>query len=196
MNRKDIKEKRMKSYFIEASKKIIKEKGVGELTVKKVADLAGYAPATLYNYFNNLDELLFYTVVDFFRDCKQYVLERSENSKTSKETIVGLAIAYSRYFIENPNIYQLAFLVDIKVPKEEFNDGRYVPEIVKLTLENLKLCAQEGTIDKEDIEIILGLIANSVNGNILFFIKERASIMTKEEVIKKIEREVRYVLEK
>lgn len=196
MGKKEIQEERKRRYFIEAVKEIVRDKGVGELTVKKVADLAGFAPGTLYNYFSDLNELLFYAVLDFFAECKRYVLKEVEGSKSPREKAINLAQAYARYFIENPNIYQLVFLEDIKVPEEEFAGESFVPEIVKLSAENLEACAEAGVIAAEDVEIILGLMANSIHGNLLFYIKGRSADMKQEEVIDKITREVKFVLEK
>ncbi len=194
MGKKEIQEERMKSYFIDAAKKIVREKGVGELTVKKVATRAGYAPGTLYNYFNDLNELLFYSILEFFQECKEYVLKEIENSTNPKEKVIGSAKAYSCYFIENPNIYQLAFLENIKIPKEKYNEKGFVPEIVKITAEFLKQSAEQGFIKVNDIEIVLGLIANSIHGNLLFYIKRRGVNLSKDEVIEKIMSEVKYVI--
>ena len=194
MGKKEIQEERMKSYFIDAAKKIVREKGVGELTVKKVATRAGYAPGTLYNYFNDLNELLFYSILEFFQECKEYVLKEIENSTNPKEKVIGSAKAYSCYFIENPNIYQLAFLENVKIPKGKYNEKGFVPEIVKITAELLKQSAEQGFIKVNDIEIVLGLIANSIHGNLLFYIKRRGVNLSKDEVIEKIMSEVKYVI--
>lgn len=194
MGKKEIQEERMKSYFIDAVKKIVREKGVGELTVKKVAARAGYAPGTLYNYFNDLNELLFYSILEFFQECKEYVIKEIESSTNPKEKVFDSAKAYSCYFIENPNIYQLAFLENVAIPEGEYNEKGFVPEIVKITAEFLKQSAEQGFIKENDIEIVLGLIANSIHGNLLFYIKRRGANLSKDEVIEKIMSEVRYVI--
>ncbi|MGM0509435.1 MAG: TetR/AcrR family transcriptional regulator [Fusobacteriota bacterium] len=196
MDKKKLQMKRRKGYFIEAVKKIVKEKGIEKLTVKKVADLAGYSVGTLYNYFDDLDELLFYGIVSFFDDCKEYVLKKVDNIHDPKEKVVKLAIAYSEFFINNPNIYKLAFIKDIKIPVEKISNKNYVPEIIKISSENLKKCAEKGIIKEKHLEIILGLISNSIHGNLMFYIKKRTDITTKKEVLKKIKKEVIFLLEK
>lgn len=196
MNKKEIQEERMKGYFIDAAKKIVREKGVAELTVKKVAARAGYAPGTLYNYFNDLNELLFFSILEFFQECKEYILKETEGSTDPKEKVIASARAYSCYFIENPNVYQLAFLENIKVPRDKFEQDGFVPEIVKISAEFLKKSAEEGFINRKDIEVILGLIANSIHGNLLFYIKRRGVNLSKDEVIEKIMTEVSYVMNK
>ena len=46
------------SFFVEAVQKIIEEEGIDAVTIRKVSKLAGYNPATLYNYFDNIDYLV------------------------------------------------------------------------------------------------------------------------------------------
>ncbi|WP_027338913.1 TetR/AcrR family transcriptional regulator [Halonatronum saccharophilum] len=194
MDRKEIQQQRMRGYFIEAAKQIVKEEGVGNLTVKKVAHLAGYAPGTLYNYFTDLNQLLFYCVVDFFDDCKKELLKEMKKYSTPKEKSINLAKVYAQFFIENPKIYQLLFLEDLGIPPKEIIAEDYLPEVVKSSARNLEEYAKEKGISKEEVDILLGLIANSIHGNLLFFIKGRGIKMTGEDVIEKIIREVEYLL--
>ena len=55
LDNKELQRKRMITYFVEATCKIIDTDGVEAVTVRKVANLAGYNSATLYNYFDNLN---------------------------------------------------------------------------------------------------------------------------------------------
>lgn len=195
MDKKEIQAKRMKKYFIDATKEVVKKEGPGEITVKKIADIAGYAPATLYNYFEDLNELMFYAGVDFFADSKDYVLNRVDGVEGLKEKIIISSKAYGRFFIENPNAFTLVFLQDIKMP-EEWREAGYVPDVAKLTTDYLVSYAKEGFIDEGSIETVLGLLSNSIHGTLLFYIKERGGGVTAEQIIDKIEQEARYVLEK
>ena len=44
--------------FIEATKHILQEDGYDHLTIREIAQRAGYNAATLYHYFRDLDELI------------------------------------------------------------------------------------------------------------------------------------------
>ena len=48
---KDIQTERLLRYFLDAAKNIIKSEGLDALTVRSVADKAGYSYGTLYNYY-------------------------------------------------------------------------------------------------------------------------------------------------
>ena len=57
--RKDIalmKRQRVMDYFINATIDIVSESGIDSVTLRSVAEKAGYNSATLYNYFENIDQ--------------------------------------------------------------------------------------------------------------------------------------------
>ena len=46
-----VKRKRIMTYFIEATEKLIRSEGLDGLSIRKIAGEAGYNSATIYNYF-------------------------------------------------------------------------------------------------------------------------------------------------
>lgn len=187
MNRKKRKEKRKKRYFIDAAKEIIEKEGVQRLRVKEVAELAGFAPGTLYNYFKNLDELLVNCVDDYWIECKDYVLAHI-NQDDAKTRIITAGKAYCEYFIDNPEIYQLIFIEDLsKIPEG-------IPEAVKLLIEQIKVGVRQNVISEDEAKIIKNILGNSIHGLILFYNKKRTD-SSKEEMLDIFEEEVEYLLE-
>ena len=65
MNRKnsELKKKRIMNFFMDAAEKIARKDGIENLSIRNIADEAGYNSATLYNYFENLDQLIAFVVV-------------------------------------------------------------------------------------------------------------------------------------
>ncbi|MFW6264660.1 MAG: TetR/AcrR family transcriptional regulator [Bacillota bacterium] len=190
LDRKAIQEQRKRGYFIEAAKKIIREEGVEKLTVKKVADLAGFAPGTLYNYFADINELLYFCAGDFWEECRDNVFAKEDKSKDLKRSISEFSKAYTEYFINNPNIFELMFLKDFN----EFIKEAPEPPEVAIQLHNiLKKGAKEGLILEDKLEVIEELIGNSIHGLLLFYIKKRSNA-SKEEILKLIEEEIDFLL--
>lgn len=109
IDKKEIQKKRIMSYFIEAANKIIDEEGIEEVTIRKVGDLAGYNSATLYNYFENLDHLIFFACMKYMRE---YVLSLPENIETKKDSIEKYLCvwkAFSTHSFRKPKIYYKLF---------------------------------------------------------------------------------------
>lgn len=54
--------------FIRVTNKIMEEKGPGAVTIRKVAELAGYKSATLYYYFTDLEHLIMYASMKYLQE--------------------------------------------------------------------------------------------------------------------------------
>ncbi len=196
MDKKLVQKQRMKKYFIDAAIQVIKEEGVSNLTVKKITDLAGYAQGTLYNYFENLNILLYYCAVEFLKMCLNKLLNEQKLCQSPKEKVIRSSVAYANYFISNPNIFQIVFLEDLgMIPKDIESEDKTLYEITLLSRNNLQECADSGLINKKDVLMKQSLIANTIHANMLFYIKQRM-IMTQNDILGKIKSEVTYILEK
>lgn len=110
MDNKKIQSKRMLSYFIESAEQIIEEEGIDKVTLRKVAKKAGYNTATLYNYFNSLEHLLFYASMKYF---KEYILDIGNyigNCENKFEEFIGLWTCFFVHSFNKPQIfYNLLF---------------------------------------------------------------------------------------
>jgi AcrR family transcriptional regulator len=109
MDNKEIQKKRMLSYFLEATNKIIEEEGLQAVTIRKVASLAGYNSATLYNYFENLNHLLFFASLKYLKDYAENLPKNTKGSKNSLETYLAVWKCFCYYSYSKPEIYNLIF---------------------------------------------------------------------------------------
>lgn len=78
-----IRQKRTMIFFIEATKHILQEDGYDHLTIREIAQRAGYNAATLYHYFRDLDELIIYGSVGFLSDYVRLLACRIKHSMTA-----------------------------------------------------------------------------------------------------------------
>ena len=68
---------RVLKYFIEATQLIIQKEGMEAVTIRKVAEIAGFNSATLYNYFQDLDQLLLYASLNHLTSYNQKIIQES-----------------------------------------------------------------------------------------------------------------------
>ena len=68
--------RRIMTYFVEATRKLIQTEGVDGLSIREISNEAGYNSATIYNYFRNLEHLSLFGSACYLRD---YVLALSSN---------------------------------------------------------------------------------------------------------------------
>jgi AcrR family transcriptional regulator len=84
MDKKLLQKRRMMSYFIEAARQIIEKEGINAINIRDVANLAGYNSATLYNYFNDIDDLIFFASLGYLED---YIKDLDLYVKDSKNAL-------------------------------------------------------------------------------------------------------------
>jgi len=161
----------MKGYFIQATKELLKSEGLIGVNVRSVAEKAGYSYTTMYNYFKDLNELVFYCVEDFFNECREFSEERTANTPDGIEKLKLKIAAYANYFIEYPGIFDLFFL-------ERMGDLRQKQsaiELISLSLDRIcdrewAYCLDHNLVQFKDAELIKSQVRYTVIGLLLLYI--------------------------
>ncbi|WP_391205137.1 TetR/AcrR family transcriptional regulator [Psychrobacillus sp. L4] len=113
MNKKELKRRRMWTYFIDATEELIKTEGFQQVTIRNVAEKAGYNSATIYNYFAEFSHLLFFASLKFLRPYFTKVTnEMNKEDDPIKKYIITWE-CYSEYSFNNPDIFNSVFLMDL-----------------------------------------------------------------------------------
>lgn len=166
---KQIQRERTIQYFIEAAIKIIEKEGMPAVTIRKVSDLAGYNSATLYNYFDNLQHLLFFAsmtyMTEYINDIPMYI-----KYATNAEDIY---LKDWRCFLDHaflrPEIYNTLFFSELKGDVDSYANQYYAlyPLDVKKYPPEIRKMLNTGTLEQR----IKVLIADCVKEG---FVKENA----------------------
>ena len=101
-----------KDYVVMASR-IIKSEGVGAISIRRIATELGCSSASMYRYFKNLDELLFYAQLDALNE---YILELSNREKEWKgiwDMYFGIWRAYATEAFKKPEAFECIFYRNI-----------------------------------------------------------------------------------
>ncbi|HHW66152.1 MAG: hypothetical protein PWP07_1458 [Epulopiscium sp.] len=192
-DKREIQKQRMMKYFIEAAKEIIKKEGVKGLTARKIGDVAGYSYATLYNYFRDIKEVLAYCVFDFFEECYQYMMESKNENLNCIEQLIVYTDAYFKYFIANPDMFQLIYIEDLGNIPIELLKGDKKLSIGVLLKECIYKCAEEGYIEKANIDVIHDLIGSSIRGKLLLLVNKRDE-KSSEDLLLELKAEIEFLM--
>ena len=163
MEHKKIQYKRKKNYFLQATKSLIEEIGVEALTVKKISYRAGYATGTLYNYFDNLNVLLFNCILDYFEELYNILSNVQLENKDYEEYLLQLMAVYTDYFTDNPEIYYLIYLKNLG-SVETINEGKIFRPKISMLLNKALIEYYNNiniSLETDELEIIGSLITNS-----------------------------------
>lgn len=109
MNKRTLKKHRSMSYFIDAAAQIMDSEGIELVTIRKVADMAGYNSATLYNYFKNLDELILYASISHLKEYTLSLAKYIESTKNSMEKYLKIWQCFCTFSFKNPQVYNNIF---------------------------------------------------------------------------------------
>jgi AcrR family transcriptional regulator len=171
MKNKEIQEKRIREYFIESTKAILKSEGFKNISVRNIADKAGYSYATLYNYFKDVNTLIFHCVKDFQDECKVFVNQKVENVPHGAERIKAITMAYMMYFVEYPSIFDLFYLTKAG----EFCNTDVTSNLISKSLDNISdaewnYCISHNLIKVEEVENIKSQLRLTVIGLLVLYL--------------------------
>lgn len=134
MNKRDIKRLRTMRYFIDAAQGILEEEGLDGLTIRRVADRAGYNSATIYSYFENLEHLAFYASLKYL---KSYLVRLSAMTlpHNGLERFTAIWRCFAAEAFQYPDYYYNIFYAPHRF---QFNDSiRLYYQIYPEQLENI-----------------------------------------------------------
>lgn len=171
MNKRELQEQRMRGYFIQATKEILRGEGLKGISVRNIADRAGYSYATLYNYFRDIKDLIFFCVRDFQDECEQFVHCETEKCPRGTEKIREIVKSFIKYFVQYPGIFELFYL-------ERMSDiGNRQPTVKliytfldRLCAEEWNYCIERGMINVQEKNMASDQLRYLVTGLLLFYL--------------------------
>ena len=212
IDKKDIKKKRMFKIFINATTEVIKNEGIDNVTIRKVADVAGYNSATIYNYFDNCKQLVFFAATNFISDYIEKMPCYIENSENSLERLIKMWECFSLYSFKKPKIYYAIFSEDLGEKPENLVKNYYkifpeeisnAPEdLVPMLLESklsrrakiaFQPCIEEGFFKEEQEEIVDEGIRLAYHGMLTLIVNNRVNF-TPEEATEHVMKHIRTII--
>ncbi len=194
---------RMWTYFVDATAEIIEEEGMDKITIRKVADRAGYNSATIYNYFTELSHLVFFASMKFLKTYTEDVAIYMEKGKNPLEKYLLAWECFCKHSFKSPQIFHAIFIMDLgehpEALLEEYyklypNDLINIPDELKPILFErnmdkrglslLQAAANEGKIKIENIDgineltnlIWQGMLSNILNNRTHYNLEEAEKI--------------------
>lgn len=193
MDNLSLRKKRMMTYFIDAADEIIEEEGIKDVTIRKVADKAGFNSATLYNYFENLDHLVFFAAMKHIKNYALVLPEYLKGIDNALDKFLAIWQCFCDFSFKDPEIYYAIFFANLNNDIEDYivqyyklfpeELGTQDDDVSTMLLKNdiydrgmtiVNECVNEGFIKEEDAEVLNematliyeGLLLRVINGKI------------------------------
>lgn len=102
---KDNQKKQTAALFINTTQEMIDEQGLEALSIRKIAERAGFHNSTIYLHFKDLDELLMLASMKHFHVYSQALEELSKKNSSPTDTFLSIWELFCDSIFENPDIF-------------------------------------------------------------------------------------------
>lgn len=125
----------LRELILKAATELIESDGLAGLSAREVARRIGYSPGTLYNVFDNLDDLVL-TIEARLLDRLAARLAEVPSASSPQEQLQRLAETYLRFTSENPRLWNLLF-------EHHMPAGKDIPAWYRMKLDGLMVRIEE-----------------------------------------------------
>jgi len=157
-----IKRLRTMGYFIIAADEIIQEEGIDKATIRNIAKKAGYNSATIYNYFNDLEHLIFFTKISHLEVYKARLYNEIPDDLDPLEELIKVFRIFAEETFKNPyDFYDLFFSkYSLQLNETVTLYHKIFPERLNTTNNRLKAMLSRNDIYKRNMALVDNCIEN------------------------------------
>lgn len=181
--KKYIQKKRKMKYFIDATIELLEDKEEKPITIRNIASIAGFNSATLYNYFDNLDHLLYYSnlrhLFSFINELKQEDLSNEDIKIKIKNSWINLSklcylkseIIYNLIFSDYAKDFDVILNNFLQIYEEDYKESEikgvknlFKKSFLNVVFEPIDLFSEEKKLSKNERNEMKDLIITYLQG--------------------------------
>jgi AcrR family transcriptional regulator len=184
--RKEKQKQEVRSLILEESMKLFVEEGFSKVSVRKIAERVQYSPTTLYLYFKDKNEILFYCCESGFKKMLEHNIALGLISDPI-ERLHQMGVNYLNFGLENPEYYDLMFIQE--APMSALIDMGAGWSSGDQALEALKMIVQDamdkGVLVPAKVETVAMAVWSMVHGLVSLAIRQRLDKLVPAEDVEK-----------
>jgi AcrR family transcriptional regulator len=180
--RKAKEKEELKSLILKAATKLFIEKGIEYTTIRNIADEIEYSVGTVYVYFKDKNAILYEIHCLYFQVLHRQ-LTGAMKIEDPFERLKGIAKAYVAFALNNPELYDLIFIMNAPIDYlknsdlEEHGEWREGKHTFTLLCEAVEACRNAGYFGTQQIETFSLACWAVVHGLCSLYIRNRLSIL-------------------
>lgn len=165
---KILRHRRTIEYFVDAAARLLEQEGIAALTIRRIAAEAGYSSASIYKYFESLEQLAAFAAIRCMREFLADIAAVGQYQGAFERYLLLLCISTQHSFLRH-NVFQAVMVrrdIDLgdyfAAYYELYPDERVelAPDLYKTFFADeysvrtdslLKQCAAEGLVNADDI---------------------------------------------
>ncbi len=185
---------RTKMYFIEAAKDMIESQGVESVSVRNIAESAGYSYPTLYNYFHDLSELLWETKGFMILDLVEIMRQKTSYPMKDMEEVKGGFKAYIQYYLDHPNVFKFFYQYPLQKPEGKPEDEPAEPDYGSMWNEAFQGFVRSGRLQEKDIEAAAKTLIYAIHGMLMLSFSNNGDLSDAENLYRDLELMIDFML--
>jgi len=186
---RSLKQQRVCSYFVQSAKEIILLEGVEGVSVRKVAECAGYTFSTIYKYFRDLEALLREVKAVMIQDLFADMQNAMPAKLLELDDIKRLNRFYAAYYLERPHVFQFFYSFRLQPEETPTVDLPNFTDVWQMTYQGF---VQSGRISAEALPRISKIIIYTLHGLLALYFADYG--ITKDALFTELDETVDYLL--
>jgi len=180
MDKKSARKQKVRDSFIAAAGEILEHEGVEGLTIRKVADIAQYNSATIYNYFEDVNELIWHAVIQLMNKYSSNYLNKFEEEKDPLEGYLKVWETFCIFCIDHPHISR--FLLYENLSNQDIQLLTKDSPVYKIERTALQNCIDSNLIPADKATYISDIFIFLLTGGVSRYINNRTKY-SRQEII-------------
>ncbi len=165
IERKEREKEEMRRAILAAARKLFLEEGYEKTSIRNIAEAIEYSPGTIYLYYKDKSDIILALHNESFGVMMAY-FQSVITVKDPFERMVAMGKKYLEFALENPELYELMFLMKspietLECRSEIWEHGHLATGMVKLILKD---CIEAGYFKNTDIEAMCMTVWAGVHG--------------------------------
>jgi AcrR family transcriptional regulator len=187
IERKEREKEEMRRAILKAARHLFLEEGYEKTSIRNIAEAIEYSPGTIYLYYKDKNDIIFALHNEAFGVMMAYFQPIIE-VKDPFERMVAMGRKYIEFGLDNPELYELMFLMKSPIETLECKDevwehGHLATGMLKLIIQD---CIKAGYFKNTDVEAMCTTIWGSVHGLVTMHIMKRTLMYPEEERLPRI----------
>ena len=158
----------LRGRILDAARELFATEGYEKVSMRRIAEKIEYSPKTIYLYFQDKGEILYYLCEEFLARLMERVEGLGDGSDDPEALIRAGLRAYVEHGLENPNEYRVAYLSDAR--DYPYRSLAEMPaDSISVALQKrmsaiLRACMERGVFRTMDVEMASHVLWVGVHG--------------------------------
>jgi AcrR family transcriptional regulator len=169
VERKEREREEIRRKILDAARELFMTEGYEHVTMRRIADAIEYSPTTIYNHFEDKDDLVQALCHEDFAQLSRHLQDQAP-PKDPIDAIRQLGRAYARFGLAHPNHYRFMFMTPGKFDRpqdHDFSPGEQAFGFLRSAVES---AIASGHFRAGDVDTIAQVLWASLHGAVALLI--------------------------